>query len=117
VRVNAAEAGQFLAKKGQAFIWTANLLHAGSRQTDPNLTRWSQETHYYFEGCSYYSPMESDPFYGRILFQSPRNIANGDSMPNMYCGRRVPSWFVSWMTFRTTFQRRLWNKLPRRLAR
>ena len=117
VRVNAAEAGQFLAKKGQAFIWTANLLHAGSRQTNPNLTRWSQETHYYFEGCSYYSPMESDPFYGRILFRSLRNIASGEIMPNMYCGRRVPSWFVSSMTFRTTFQRRLWNKLPRRLAR
>jgi Phytanoyl-CoA dioxygenase (PhyH) len=116
VRVNAAEANQFHAKKGQTFIWTANLLHAGSRQTDPNLTRWSQETHYYFEGCSYYSPMESDPFYGRIAFQSLRNIANGEPMPNMYCGHRVPSWFVWWMTSRTIWERRLWNKLRRGFA-
>jgi hypothetical protein len=115
-RVSAAEPAEFHAKKGQAFIWTANLLHAGSHQTDPNLTRWSQETHYYFEGCSYYSPMESDPFYGRILFRSLRNIANGEPMPNMYCGRRVPSWFVGWMTFRTIAKRLLWNKLRNKLA-
>jgi hypothetical protein len=111
VRVNAAEADRFLAKKGQAFIWTANLLHAGSRQADPNLTRWSQETHYYFEGCSYYSPMESDPFYGRILFQNPRNIASGQLMPNIYCGHPVPSWFVKAMSFRTIWERRIRNKL------
>jgi hypothetical protein len=115
-RVNAVGASQFRAKKGQAFIWTANLLHAGSRQTDPNLTRWSQETHYYFEGCSYYSPMESDPFYGRILFRSLRNIANGEPMPNMYCGRRVPSSFVWGTTFRTIAKRRLWNRLRRGFA-
>jgi hypothetical protein len=116
VRVNAVEADRFFAKKGQAFIWTANLLHAGSRQTDPNLTRWSQETHYYFEGCSYYSPMESDPFYGHIVFQSLRNIANGEPMPNMYCGHRVPSWFVRGMTSRTIWERRLRNKLRRGFA-
>jgi hypothetical protein len=115
-RVNAVDASQFHAKKGQALIWTANLLHAGSRQTDPNLTRWSQETHYYFEGCSYYTPMESDPFYGRILFRTLRNIANGEPMPNMYCGHQVPSWFVRWMTFRTISKRLLWNKLRRRFA-
>jgi hypothetical protein len=59
--------------------------------------------------------MESDPFYGRIFFRMHRNIANGASMPNMYCGRRVPSWFVWWMTFRTV-RRRLWNKLLRKFA-
>jgi len=115
-RVNAVDAVPFHAKKGQAFIWTANLLHGASRQTDPNLTRWSQETHYYFEDCSYYSPIESDPFYGRILFRRLRNIANGEPMPNMYCGRQVPSWFVRSMIFRTTLKRRLWNRLPRRFA-
>ncbi len=115
-RVNAVDATPFHAKKGQALIWTANLLHAGSRPIDPHLTRWSQETHYYFDGCSYYSPMESDPLYGHILFRRLRNIANGEPMPNMYCGRQVPSWFVSWMTFRTIWKRRLWNKLQRGFA-
>ena len=77
----------FQAKKGQALIWAANLLHGGSRQKDPSLTRWSQVTHYYFEGCSYYSPMESDPFYGRIYFRQHRNIANGSHAQRL---RRAP---------------------------
>ena len=38
----------FLARKGQALIWCANLLHGGSPQTDPTRTRWSQVTHYFF---------------------------------------------------------------------
>ncbi|HTW87005.1 MAG TPA: phytanoyl-CoA dioxygenase family protein [Candidatus Binataceae bacterium] len=115
-RVNATQATPFFAKKGQAFIWASNLLHGGSRQTDPNLTRWSQETHYYFEGCSYYSPIESDPFYGRILFRKLRNIASGEMMPNVYCDHPVPSWFVRWMILRTTLKRRIWNNLPRRFT-
>lgn len=117
VRVNAVEPGQFLAKKGQALIWTANLMHAGSRQNDPSLTRWAQETHYYFEDCSYYSPMESDPFYGHISFQNLRNIVNGEPMPNMYCGHRVSPRFVWWMNTKTIWKRRLANKLRRGSAR
>jgi len=43
-------------KKGQAFVWSANLLHGGSRQRDRKRTRHSQVTHYFFEGCQYYTP-------------------------------------------------------------
>jgi len=32
---------RFLARKGQALIWCANLLHGGSPQADPRRTRWS----------------------------------------------------------------------------
>ncbi len=46
-------------KKGQAIIWHANLLHGGSPRKDLSRTRHSQVTHYYFEGCKYYTPMES----------------------------------------------------------
>jgi Phytanoyl-CoA dioxygenase (PhyH) len=116
IHANALEATQFHAKKGQALIWAANLLHGGSRQTDPDLTRWSQVTHYYFDDCSYYSPMESDPFYGHIFYRRHRNIANGERMPNMYCGRRVPSWFVYWMIFRSISKRRLWNAVRGKFA-
>lgn len=57
----------FIAKKGQALIWAANLLHGGKKITDLNKTRLSQVTHYYFDGCeNYYSPMFSDPFLGLI---------------------------------------------------
>jgi hypothetical protein len=44
-------------KKGQAFIWAANLLHGGSPQIDRSRTRASQVTHYFFEGCRYYTPL------------------------------------------------------------
>jgi hypothetical protein len=94
-------------------IWAANLLHGGSRQTDPDLTRWSQVTHYYFDGCCYYSPMESDPFYGRIFFRRPKNIGTGTVMPNIYSGLRLPSSFVLSMLIRTTAKRRLLSQMWR----
>ena len=47
-------------KKGQAFIWAANLLHGGSPLKDKNRTRHSQVTHYFFENCQYYSPLLSN---------------------------------------------------------
>ncbi len=46
-------------KKGQAIIWASNLVHGGARLTDKSRTRLSQVTHYYFEGCKYYTPMFS----------------------------------------------------------
>jgi hypothetical protein len=116
VRVNRLEPTYFHAKKGQALIWAANLLHGGSRQTDPSLTRWSQVTHYYFDGCSYYSPMESDPFYGRIFFRRPEDIGSGKTVPNMYSGRRVPPLFVWTMTINSINKRRLWNQLRHQVA-
>lgn len=58
-------------KKGEALIWHANLLHGGAPQKDLTRSRHSQVTHYYFEGCKYYTPMNStaeepcfrDPFW------------------------------------------------------
>lgn len=44
-------------RKGQAFVWAANLLHGGSPQRDRARTRLSQVTHYFFEGCRYYTPL------------------------------------------------------------
>jgi len=46
-------------KKGQAMVWAANLLHGGSPRRDPARTRHSQVTHYYFEGCQYFTPVFS----------------------------------------------------------
>ncbi len=54
----------FCPKKGEALIWSANLLHGGAVQKDPKRTRWSQVTHYYFENCAYYTPMYSNPAAG-----------------------------------------------------
>ena len=46
-----------LVRRGQAIIWAANLLHGGAPQRDRARTRWSQVTHFYFEGCRYYTPL------------------------------------------------------------
>jgi hypothetical protein len=46
-------------RKGEVLIWAANVLHGGIRQRDPARTRHSQVTHYFFEDCSYYTPMLS----------------------------------------------------------
>ena len=47
-------------RKGQAMIWSANLLHGGSPQRDPKRTRHSQVTHYFFEGLRVYTPLRSE---------------------------------------------------------
>lgn len=44
-------------RRGQAVIWSANLLHGGSPQRDRSRTRWSQVTHFYFEACRYFTPL------------------------------------------------------------
>jgi ectoine hydroxylase-related dioxygenase (phytanoyl-CoA dioxygenase family) len=47
-------------RKGQALIWSSNILHGGAPRRDPARTRNSQVTHYFFEGCKYYTPLLSD---------------------------------------------------------
>lgn len=47
-------------RKGEALLWASNLLHGGAPQADPARTRLSQVTHYFFEGCRYWTPMASD---------------------------------------------------------
>jgi phytanoyl-CoA dioxygenase PhyH len=47
-------------ERGTAFIWAANLLHGGSPRRDHSRTRHSQVTHYFFEGCRYWTPMLTD---------------------------------------------------------
>lgn len=46
-------------KKGHCLVWAANLLHGGSVHRDKGRTRHSQVTHYFFEGCQHYTPMDS----------------------------------------------------------
>lgn len=54
-------------KKGQVLIWAANLIHGGDVIRDQNRSRYSQVTHYYFEGCDkYFSPMFSEAWHGKF---------------------------------------------------
>jgi len=48
-----------LLRKGEALLWAGNLLHGGSPRLDPERTRHSQVTHYFFEGCEYWTPLRS----------------------------------------------------------
>lgn len=80
----------FHAKKGQALIWAANLLHGGAAQKDLKRTRYSQVTHYYFENCAYYTPSRCVPFLGAIDFREIVDISTGKRVPNMLNGVEVP---------------------------
>lgn len=48
-------------RKGEAVLWSADVIHGGAPQRDMSLTRWSQVTHYFFEGCRFWKPIDSDP--------------------------------------------------------
>lgn len=68
-----------LMPKGHALIWHANLLHGGSQQKDHRRTRHSQVTHYFFENCKYYTPMQSQP--GKLAYRNPEWIKPGEWQP------------------------------------
>lgn len=76
----------FLARKGQALIWCANLLHGGSPQNDLRQTRWSQVTHYYFDDCIYYTPAFSDESVGQLQLRNLVAISDGLPRRNSYLG-------------------------------
>lgn len=105
VEARQAQPQRFHARKGQALIWAANLLHGGSPQRDPQRTRWSQVTHYFFDECAYYTPMLSDPFYGSIAFRKLTNILTGQQVPNRYAGYDIPDTFIH----ATDPKQRRWN--------
>lgn len=104
--VHGAQAETLLARKGQALIWCANLLHGGSRQNDPTLTRWSQVTHYYFDGCIYYTPAFSDEAVGRLKLRKPVSIIDGQARASRYLDdvleKSVPPTSI-WQRFRKRF--------------
>ena len=91
VAADGAEREVFLARKGQALIWCANLLHGGSRQTDPRRTRWSQVTHYYFDDCLYYTPAFSDEALGALDMRRITAIGEAGERPNLYLGQPIPT--------------------------
>ena len=85
----AAEGGErevFLARKGQALIWCANLLHGGSAQTNLRQTRWSQVTHYYFDDCLYYTPAYSDEVLGALDLRRITAVGETRERTNLYLG-------------------------------
>jgi ectoine hydroxylase-related dioxygenase (phytanoyl-CoA dioxygenase family) len=68
ISVNGMERITVPLKKGHALIWSANLLHGGAKIKENNRTRYSQVTHYNFEGCEhYFLPFFSVPPLGKYI--------------------------------------------------
>lgn len=101
VQQHGLQSKRFVARKGQTLIWVANLLHGGAPHTAIEHTRWSQVTHYYFEGCAYWTPLFSDVISGQIHFREPQNLLTGQSVPNCSLGNPLPAWHVKLSHFRT----------------
>ena len=103
VEVSGIEPARLEIKKGQALIWSANLLHGGDVHLDRSKTRWSQVTHYYFEDCAYYTPMNSDVPAGLIDFRKPYNIITGRESESVYLGSQISEEYIL-ATSRKNFQ-------------
>ncbi|MDR3678317.1 MAG: phytanoyl-CoA dioxygenase family protein [Flavipsychrobacter sp.] len=80
------EKKKLLIKKGQALIWAANLLHGGELINNPATTRHSQVSHYYFENCTYYTPLLTDLAIKKIYLKKIIDISTGKKVPNKYLG-------------------------------
>jgi ectoine hydroxylase len=61
IKQQAMVAQYFYPKKGDVFIWHANLLHGGSAITNPLLTRKSMVGHYYADGVLCYHEISQRP--------------------------------------------------------
>jgi hypothetical protein len=80
---------ELLLEKGQCAIWLANLYHGGTGIKDPQRTRKSQVTHYYFEDCQYFFPMQSDLPAGRITRREVIDLRDGSFVTHRYRGQDV----------------------------
>lgn len=99
-------------KKGQAIVWSANVLHGGAPILDKSRTRLSQVTHYFFKNCAYHTPVLANEKNGRPHWRAPYNFAEQKFMwghdgtrrrlprPRRILSdignnllRRTPSWF------------------------
>ncbi len=76
---------EFHAKAGDILIWSANLVHGGKPIIEDGRTRWSQVTHYFFDGCVYVTPLFSDPELGEWYVRADlENIATGQPAIQSY---------------------------------
>ena len=76
-------------KRGQAIIWSANLLHGGNEIITKGSTRYSQVSHYFFENCMYYTPRLSDVAINKLHLNDLVDISTGKKVPNTYFGEQV----------------------------
>ena len=84
------EKKKFCAKKGDALIWSSNIIHGGCPVNNPKSTRLSQVTHYYFEDCVYYTPMLSNMVTNELFIRRfLTNIRNGEPLKQSFNGNPI----------------------------
>jgi ectoine hydroxylase-related dioxygenase (phytanoyl-CoA dioxygenase family) len=75
------------APRGNALVWSSNIVHGGSPILDARRTRHSQVTHYYFADCIYYTPVFSNPKLGQFLWRDfTVDIRSGEKVKQSYNG-------------------------------
>lgn len=80
----------FMAEKGDALVWSSNLIHGGSGIKDKSTTRWSQVTHYFFADTIYYTPMMSNMVTGNLYARKELvDIKTGKKVKQTYNGDAV----------------------------
>ncbi|HVD99720.1 MAG TPA: phytanoyl-CoA dioxygenase family protein [Cytophagaceae bacterium] len=80
----------FLAKKGDALVWSSNIIHGGSGIKEKGTTRWSQVTHYFFKDTIYYTPMMSNMVTGNLYARKELiDIKTGKLVEQTYNGDPV----------------------------
>ena len=80
------EAVEFHARKGDALVWSSNIVHGGRPVNTEGSTRWSQVTHFYFEGGIYYTPVYSDVATGELLLKDVVNLRTLENVSHTYNG-------------------------------
>ena len=88
-RLQSIKRETFRAKAGQALIWSSNLVHGGSPMIDKNRTRWSQVSHYFFDGCVYTVPVANDVFHGQVYFRDLADVLTGKKVDHVVSGVKV----------------------------
>jgi Phytanoyl-CoA dioxygenase (PhyH) len=99
----------FLPKKGQALIWSANLLHGGRPRIDRSRTRLSQVTHYYFEDCAYYTPLSSLESIGLVYHRDITDIQTGKKVASNVNGIRLDDEYVNFVSLHSKRGKKLLN--------
>jgi hypothetical protein len=91
-RAEGLERQELEVKRGEALIWSSNLMHGGSPIRRKGSTRRSQVTHYFFEDTVPVTPMWSSPKAGEWFVRAPTDLRTLTPMKRSFDG--VPVHFV-----------------------
>jgi Phytanoyl-CoA dioxygenase (PhyH) len=77
---------EFHATKGDALVWSSNVVHGGSNIQRAGSTRWSQVTHFLFADCIYYQPHSSNVPLGELKLLEITDLNTMTPVPQVYRG-------------------------------